>query len=161
MVSPGAPLLQLGNAMKNSLPENAPDGSRGKKVLQVEVTPTISRISRSAITAASIRRLRWKREGKGPSEMETAPSAVHITVFFFRKGQSCFSSASKLKDNLLLDTDWQILKNISPLILIDLMNRTRPKIYFISRFCSRFMITSPTLTMECISHITFFLHSLF
>ncbi|XP_072541638.1 hyccin 2-like isoform X2 [Salminus brasiliensis] len=55
------PLL-LGNAMKNSLPDSAPDGSRGKKVLQVEVTPTISRISRSAITAASIRRLRWKRE---------------------------------------------------------------------------------------------------
>uniref|UniRef100_A0A8B9HBN8 Protein FAM126B-like n=1 Tax=Astyanax mexicanus TaxID=7994 RepID=A0A8B9HBN8_ASTMX len=55
------PLL-LGNAMKNSLPVSAPDGSRGKKVLQVEVTPTISRISRSAITAASIRRLRWKRE---------------------------------------------------------------------------------------------------
>ncbi|XP_066542038.1 hyccin 2-like [Hoplias malabaricus] len=55
------PLL-LGNAMRNSLPESAPDGSRGKKFLQVEVTPTISRISRSAITAASIRRLRWKRE---------------------------------------------------------------------------------------------------
>ncbi|XP_053090440.1 hyccin 2 isoform X1 [Pangasianodon hypophthalmus] len=55
------PLL-LGNAMKNSLPDSAPDGSRGKKVLQVEVTPTVRRISRSAITAASIRRLRWKRE---------------------------------------------------------------------------------------------------
>ncbi|XP_046698550.1 protein FAM126B-like isoform X1 [Silurus meridionalis] len=55
------PLL-LGNAMKNSLPDSAPNGSQGKKVLQVEVTPTVRRISRSAITAASIRRLRWKRE---------------------------------------------------------------------------------------------------
>uniref|UniRef100_A0AAY4EKX4 Uncharacterized protein n=1 Tax=Denticeps clupeoides TaxID=299321 RepID=A0AAY4EKX4_9TELE len=55
------PLL-VGNAMKSSLPESAPDCSRGRKVLQVEVTPTVSRISRSAITAASIRRLRWKRE---------------------------------------------------------------------------------------------------
>nr|XP_033473563.1 protein FAM126B-like isoform X1 [Epinephelus lanceolatus] len=55
------PLL-LGNAMKNSLPETAPDESRGRKVLQVEVTPTISRISISAITTASIRRHRWKRE---------------------------------------------------------------------------------------------------
>ncbi|XP_047670577.1 protein FAM126B isoform X2 [Tachysurus fulvidraco] len=55
------PLL-LGNAMKNSLPDSAPDGSQGKKVLQVEVTPTVRRISRSAVTAASIRRLRWKRE---------------------------------------------------------------------------------------------------
>ncbi|XP_053352529.1 hyccin 2-like isoform X1 [Clarias gariepinus] len=55
------PLL-LANAMKNSLPDSAPDGSQGKKVLQVEVTPTVRRISRSAVTAASIRRLRWKRE---------------------------------------------------------------------------------------------------
>ncbi|XP_069388934.1 hyccin 2 isoform X4 [Paralichthys olivaceus] len=55
------PLL-LGNAMKNSLPESAPDESQGRKVLQVEVTPTISRISISAITTASIRRHRWKRE---------------------------------------------------------------------------------------------------
>ncbi|XP_036965028.1 protein FAM126B-like isoform X1 [Acanthopagrus latus] len=55
------PLL-LGNAMKNSLPDNAPDEPQGRKVLQVEVTPTISRISISAITTASIRRHRWKRE---------------------------------------------------------------------------------------------------
>ncbi|XP_072300322.1 hyccin 2-like [Eucyclogobius newberryi] len=55
------PLL-LGNAMKNSLPDSAPDDPRGRKVLQVEVTPTISRISISAITTASIRRHRWKRE---------------------------------------------------------------------------------------------------
>ncbi|XP_041662763.1 protein FAM126B-like isoform X1 [Cheilinus undulatus] len=55
------PLL-LGNAMKNSLPETAPDEPRGRRVLQVEVTPTINRISISAITTASIRRHRWKRE---------------------------------------------------------------------------------------------------
>ncbi|XP_016116084.1 protein FAM126B isoform X2 [Sinocyclocheilus grahami] len=55
------PLL-LGNAMKSSLPGSAPDGSQGRKVLQVEVTPSIRRISRCTITAASIRRLRWKRE---------------------------------------------------------------------------------------------------
>ncbi|XP_018580742.2 protein FAM126B isoform X4 [Scleropages formosus] len=55
------PLL-VANAMKNSLPATAPDGSRGRKILQVEVTPTVSRISRTAVTAASIRRHRWKRE---------------------------------------------------------------------------------------------------
>uniref|UniRef100_A0AAQ4RE28 Family with sequence similarity 126 member B n=1 Tax=Gasterosteus aculeatus aculeatus TaxID=481459 RepID=A0AAQ4RE28_GASAC len=55
------PLL-LGNAMKSSLPDSAPDEPCGRKVLQVEVTPTISRISISAITTASIRRHRWKRE---------------------------------------------------------------------------------------------------
>ncbi|XP_077435629.1 hyccin 2 isoform X3 [Vanacampus margaritifer] len=56
------PLL-LGNAMKNSLPDSAPNEPQGRKVLQVEVTPTIRRISISAITTASIRRHRWKREG--------------------------------------------------------------------------------------------------
>ncbi|XP_051564085.1 protein FAM126B-like isoform X2 [Myxocyprinus asiaticus] len=55
------PLL-LGNAVKSSLPDNAPDTSQGRKILQVEVTPTISRITHCAITAASIRRLRWRRE---------------------------------------------------------------------------------------------------
>lgn len=68
--------LQLGNAMKNSLPETAPDESRGRKVLQVEVTPTISRISISAITTASIRRHRWKREGKTTAALETGTPAI-------------------------------------------------------------------------------------
>lgn len=61
--------------MKNSLPENPPDESRGRKVLQVEVTPTISRISISAITTASIRRHRWKREGKATAGCEMAKLA--------------------------------------------------------------------------------------
>nr|XP_033801653.1 protein FAM126B isoform X3 [Geotrypetes seraphini] len=56
------PLL-VANAMKNSLPFDAPDTSKqGQKVLKVEVTPTVQRISRTAITTASIRRHRWKRE---------------------------------------------------------------------------------------------------
>lgn len=57
--------------MKNSLPDSAPDEPRGRKVLQVEVTPTISRISISAITTASIRRHRWKRDGKTALALET------------------------------------------------------------------------------------------
>ncbi|XP_073407571.1 hyccin 2 isoform X1 [Dendrobates tinctorius] len=57
------PLL-VANAMKNSLPFDAPDCSQqGQKVLKVEVTPTVPRISRTAITTASIRRHRWRREG--------------------------------------------------------------------------------------------------
>ncbi|XP_039351700.1 protein FAM126B isoform X1 [Mauremys mutica] len=56
------PLL-VANAMKNSLPFDAPDMSQeGQKVLKVEVTPTVPRISRTAITTASIRRHRWRRE---------------------------------------------------------------------------------------------------
>ncbi|XP_048091643.1 LOW QUALITY PROTEIN: protein FAM126B [Alosa alosa] len=54
------PLL-LANSMKRSLPPQPPDGAR--KLLPVEVTPTGRRISQTAVTAASIRRLRWKREG--------------------------------------------------------------------------------------------------
>ncbi|XP_048342390.1 protein FAM126B isoform X2 [Sphaerodactylus townsendi] len=56
------PLL-VANAMKNSLPFDAPDTSQGgQKVLKVEVTPTVPRVSRTAITTASIRRHRWRRE---------------------------------------------------------------------------------------------------
>ncbi|XP_067844087.1 hyccin 2-like isoform X1 [Heptranchias perlo] len=56
------PLL-VANAMKSSLPFDAPDISKvGRRCLQVEVTPTAPRISRTAITTASIRRHRWKRE---------------------------------------------------------------------------------------------------
>ncbi|XP_074856737.1 hyccin 2 isoform X3 [Carettochelys insculpta] len=56
------PLL-VANAMKNSLPFDAPDVTQeGQKVLKVEVTPTVPRISRTAITTASIRRHRWRRE---------------------------------------------------------------------------------------------------
>ncbi|XP_053328244.1 hyccin 2 [Spea bombifrons] len=59
------PLL-VANAMKNSLSFDAPDTSQqGQKVLKVEVTPTVPRISRTAITTASIRRHRWRREGLG------------------------------------------------------------------------------------------------
>lgn len=62
--------------MKNSLPFDAPDASQeGQKVLKVEVTPTVPRISRSAITTASIRRHRWRREG------ELSLPGAHITMY--------------------------------------------------------------------------------
>uniref|UniRef100_A0A8C1QX09 Uncharacterized protein n=1 Tax=Cyprinus carpio TaxID=7962 RepID=A0A8C1QX09_CYPCA len=80
------PLL-LGNAMKSSLPGSAPDGSQGRKVLQVEVTSSIRRISRCTITAASIRRLRWKREGEvnashtlGPADLTNTGPLSWITA---------------------------------------------------------------------------------
>ncbi|XP_077128156.1 hyccin 2 isoform X2 [Ranitomeya variabilis] len=77
------PLL-VANAMKNSLPFDAPDCSQhGQKVLKVEVTPTVPRISRTAITTASIRRHRWRREdgfdlatdsNPGSPNLRTAPN---------------------------------------------------------------------------------------
>ncbi|XP_051532124.1 protein FAM126B-like isoform X1 [Myxocyprinus asiaticus] len=53
------PLL-VANAIRRSLPSRPPEGSRN--LLEVEVTPAGRCISQAAVTAASIRRLRWKRE---------------------------------------------------------------------------------------------------
>ncbi|KAK1903102.1 Protein FAM126B [Dissostichus eleginoides] len=83
------PLL-LGNAMKNSLPDSAPDEPRGRKVLQVEVTPTINRISMSAITTASIRRHRWKREEERegrPHSHHSSSSGIIPPITFEGRGQ--------------------------------------------------------------------------
>ncbi|XP_035296851.1 protein FAM126B isoform X2 [Cricetulus griseus] len=58
-----AQLELFSQPLLNSLPFDAPDSSQeGQKVLKVEVTPTVPRISRTAITTASIRRHRWRRE---------------------------------------------------------------------------------------------------
>ncbi|KAM8810758.1 hyccin isoform 2-T2 [Eudromia elegans] len=55
------PLL-VANAIKASLPQGAMISSKeGTKCIQVEITPTSSRISRNAVTSMSIRGHRWKR----------------------------------------------------------------------------------------------------
>ncbi|KAE8596463.1 hypothetical protein XENTR_v10016122 [Xenopus tropicalis] len=55
------PLL-LANAIKASLPQGALKGNKeGSRCIQVEITPTSSRISRNAVTSMSIRGHRWKR----------------------------------------------------------------------------------------------------
>ncbi|XP_021242906.1 hyccin isoform X6 [Numida meleagris] len=55
------PLL-VANAIKASLPQGAMKSSKdGTKCIQVEITPTSSRISRNAVTSMSIRGHRWKR----------------------------------------------------------------------------------------------------
>ncbi|XP_028674123.2 hyccin isoform X1 [Erpetoichthys calabaricus] len=55
------PLL-VGNAIKSSLPEGALKSNKeGARCIQVEITPTSSRISRNAVTSMSIRGHRWKR----------------------------------------------------------------------------------------------------
>lgn len=68
--------------MKNSLPFDAPDSSQeGQKVLKVEVTPTVPRISRTAITTASIRRHRWRREGEYPLQIVHFWIQVNVSLF--------------------------------------------------------------------------------
>ncbi|KAF6085803.1 family with sequence similarity 126 member A [Phyllostomus discolor] len=57
------PLL-VANAIKASLPHGAMKSSKeGTRCIQVEITPTASRISRNAVTSMSIRGHRWKRHG--------------------------------------------------------------------------------------------------
>ncbi|KAM4874594.1 hyccin isoform 2-T3 [Thomomys bottae] len=57
------PLL-VANAIKASLPHGALKSSKeGTRCIQVEITPTSSRISRNAVTSMSIRGHRWKRHG--------------------------------------------------------------------------------------------------
>ncbi|XP_078519689.1 hyccin isoform X2 [Lissotriton helveticus] len=55
------PLL-VANAIKASLPQGALKSTKdGTRCIQVEITPTSSRISRNAVTSMSIRGHRWKR----------------------------------------------------------------------------------------------------
>lgn len=59
-------LPQVGNAIKSSLHGAAlkSNNKEGARSIQVEITPTSSRISRNAVTSLSIRGHRWKRHGK-------------------------------------------------------------------------------------------------
>ncbi|XP_066571674.1 hyccin isoform X1 [Amia ocellicauda] len=54
--------LLVGNAIKSSLHGGAlKSNNEGTRCIQVEITPTSSRISRNAVTSLSIRGHRWKR----------------------------------------------------------------------------------------------------
>ncbi|XP_007547615.1 hyccin isoform X1 [Poecilia latipinna] len=53
--------LLVGNAIKSSLHSAALKSKEGGRSIQVEITPTASRISRNAVTSLSIRGHRWKR----------------------------------------------------------------------------------------------------
>lgn len=74
--------LLLGNATKSSLHSAALKSSskEGARSIQVEITPTASRISRNAVTSLSIRGHRWKRhESQEVSvDSETAPGGAAI-----------------------------------------------------------------------------------
>lgn len=61
---------QVGNAIKSSLLGAAlkSNNKEGARSIQVEITPTSSRISRNAVTSLSIRGHRWKRHGETHAE---------------------------------------------------------------------------------------------
>ncbi|XP_054620243.1 hyccin isoform X2 [Dunckerocampus dactyliophorus] len=75
--------LLVGNAIKSSLrgaalKSNTKEGARS---IQVEITPTASRISRNAVTSLSIRGHRWKRHAESQEvsvDNEAVPGGVAV-----------------------------------------------------------------------------------
>uniref|UniRef100_A0A8B9BZB8 Hyccin PI4KA lipid kinase complex subunit 1 n=2 Tax=Anser TaxID=8842 RepID=A0A8B9BZB8_9AVES len=89
------PLL-VANAIKASLPQGAMKSSKeGTRCIQVEITPTSSRISRNAVTSMSIRGHRWKRHGNTDLGIEEELIEVSETDegFYSRAASSTSQSA--------------------------------------------------------------------
>ncbi|XP_041102249.1 hyccin-like isoform X3 [Polyodon spathula] len=69
--------LLVGNAVKSSLPGGALKSNKeGTRCIQVEVTPTSSRISRNAVTSLSIRGHRWKRNDSSENSIDIPDSGA-------------------------------------------------------------------------------------
>ncbi|XP_020788324.1 hyccin isoform X2 [Boleophthalmus pectinirostris] len=74
--------LLVGNAIKSSLhgaalKNNTKDGGRS---IQVEITPTSSRISRNAVTSLSIRGHRWKRHESQEMSIDSEASVGGVVI---------------------------------------------------------------------------------
>uniref|UniRef100_A0A665TUR5 Family with sequence similarity 126 member A n=1 Tax=Echeneis naucrates TaxID=173247 RepID=A0A665TUR5_ECHNA len=70
--------LLVGNAIKSSLHSAAlkSNNKEGARSIQVEITPTSSRISRNAVTSLSIRGHRWKRHDMQPDTVSVDSEAA-------------------------------------------------------------------------------------
>ncbi|XP_041267414.1 hyccin isoform X2 [Onychostruthus taczanowskii] len=102
------PLL-VANAIKASLPQGAMKSSKeGTRCIQVEITPTSSRISRNAVTSMSIRGHRWKRHDNSDLAIEEELIEVSETDegFYSRAtsgtSQSALSNSSTMSSKNLL-----------------------------------------------------------
>uniref|UniRef100_A0A8C9E2F0 Hyccin PI4KA lipid kinase complex subunit 1 n=1 Tax=Phocoena sinus TaxID=42100 RepID=A0A8C9E2F0_PHOSS len=72
------PLL-VANAIQASLPHGAMKSSKeGTRCIQVEITPTSSRISRNAVTSMSIRGHRWKRHEQPDNNNDTTELGILV-----------------------------------------------------------------------------------
>ncbi|KAI5250866.1 Hyccin [Manis pentadactyla] len=72
------PLL-VANAIKASLPHGTMKSSKeGTRCIQVEITPTSSRISRNAVTSMSIRGHRWKRHEQPDNNNDTTELGILV-----------------------------------------------------------------------------------
>lgn len=91
----------MGNAIKSSLRGAALKSNKeGTRSIQVEITPTSSRISRNAVTSLSIRGHRWKRHGEAQEPSTSTPSCQSttcralLTLFTHAGGTVCLLSSS-------------------------------------------------------------------
>ncbi|NXP59533.1 HYCCI protein, partial [Chloropsis cyanopogon] len=97
------PLL-VANAIKASLPQGAMKSSKeGTRCIQVEITPTSSRISRNAVTSMSIRGHRWKRHDTAKAvPVSQATWGIHSPLPMGRQDQSAlFNNSTTSSKNLL------------------------------------------------------------
>uniref|UniRef100_A0A8C4KID4 HYCCI protein n=1 Tax=Dromaius novaehollandiae TaxID=8790 RepID=A0A8C4KID4_DRONO len=93
------PLL-VANAIKASLPQGAMKSSKeGTRCIQVEITPTSSRISRNAVTSMSIRGHRWKRHGNTDLTIQEELIEVSETDEGFYSRASSSTSQSTLSNS--------------------------------------------------------------
>ncbi|KAM4550585.1 hyccin isoform 2-T4 [Fundulus diaphanus] len=74
--------LLVGNAIKSSLHSAAlkSNNKEGARSIQVEITPTASRISRNAVTSLSIRGHRWKRHEAQEVSVDGDPALGGVAV---------------------------------------------------------------------------------
>ncbi|XP_036285084.1 hyccin isoform X2 [Pipistrellus kuhlii] len=88
------PLL-VANAIKASLPHGAMKSSKeGTRCIQVEITPTASRISRNAVTSMSIRGHRWKRHGNTElTDQEELMDISEVDEGFYSRAASSTSQS--------------------------------------------------------------------
>nr|XP_054600624.1 hyccin isoform X2 [Nothobranchius furzeri] len=74
--------LLVGNAIKSSLRGAAlkSNNKEGGRSIQVEITPTSSRISRNAVTSLSIRGHRWKRHDSQEVSVDNDPALGGVAI---------------------------------------------------------------------------------
>uniref|UniRef100_A0A3Q1K3C1 Family with sequence similarity 126 member A n=1 Tax=Anabas testudineus TaxID=64144 RepID=A0A3Q1K3C1_ANATE len=111
--------LLVGNAIKSSLRGAAlkSNNKEGARSIQVEITPTSSRISRNAVTSLSIRGHRWKRHG------ETHTLGKEVTIRTEKRGcvwisikraiffSQCTDEAGKLQPSASLTRGFHLKPN--------------------------------------------------
>ncbi|XP_005997154.1 hyccin isoform X3 [Latimeria chalumnae] len=106
------PLL-VANAIKASLPKGRVKSNKdGTRCIQVEVTPTASRISRNAVTSLSIRGHRWKRHEAPENSSESTESCGLLVPEISVTNANGERSGNGEKNRMLAESDAQHLQGL-------------------------------------------------